>query len=70
MKDLLYQESDTLFVTEIKASQTIMSNQFKGLLYFEKYAKNKNLIKQLIYAGDDNQEREIGNVISWKDFAS
>lgn len=66
--DLLYREANTLCITEIKANQTIMSNQFKGLLYFEKYAKNKNILKQLVYAGDDSQERKIGKVFAWKDF--
>ncbi|PLX03017.1 MAG: AAA family ATPase [Marinilabiliales bacterium] len=66
--DLLYYKSGMLYVTEIKANQTVMSNQFKGLEYFERNAKGKKLIKQLVYAGEENQDRNIGKVISWKDF--
>jgi len=66
--DLLNFVSNKLFITEIKASQTVMPNQFKGLIYFEKYAKDKNIIKQLVYAGEDNQDRIAGKVIPWKEF--
>lgn len=64
---LLYQKGQTFYVSEIKANQTLMPKQFKGLLYFETHANKSQLIKQLIYAGDDNQKRSAGNVMSWKD---
>ncbi len=63
--DLLYHQSNSLYITEIKANQTIMSIQFKGLSYFEQYVKHKCLIKQLVYAGDENQDRELGKIIAW-----
>lgn len=64
--DLVYEKNNKLYITEIKATQTIMPNHFKGLLYFEKQAKSRNIVKQLIYSGDDLQKRDSGNVISWK----
>jgi predicted AAA+ superfamily ATPase len=64
--DLLYYISQTLYATEIKASQTIMQNQFKGLAYFESLLNHKDIVKQLVYAGEENQERKQVNVISWK----
>lgn len=63
--DLLYHISQTIYITEIKANQTIMQNQFKGLNYYEKYVNQKNMVKQLVYAGEENQERKQGKVIPW-----
>jgi len=65
--DLLYFKENDLYITEIKANQTIMPRHFKGLSYFEKHAKSYKLIKQLVYAGNDNHERNLGKVVSWKD---
>ncbi len=64
--DLLYYISQSLYITEIKANQTIMQNQFKGLLYYENYVNQIDIIKQLVYAGEENQERKQGKVIAWK----
>ena len=65
--DLLYFKENDLYITEIKANQTIMPRHFKGLSYFEKHAKSYKLIKQLVYAGNENHERNLGKVVSWKD---
>ncbi len=67
--DLLYLQNNQLVVTEIKATQTITQDQFKGLSYFEKYAKGKVLTKHLIYAGTETQKRTIGKVDSWRNFS-
>jgi predicted AAA+ superfamily ATPase len=63
--DLLYHISQKIYITEIKANQTIMQNQFKGLNYYEKYVNQKDMVKQLVYAGEENQERKQGKVIPW-----
>jgi uncharacterized protein len=63
--DLLYELSQSVYITEIKATETIMYNQFKGLLFYENLAKQKTLVKQLVYAGKENQDREIGKIIAW-----
>jgi predicted AAA+ superfamily ATPase len=65
--DLLFNTGDKLCITEIKSSMTIKPDHFKGLNNFERNAKNKKLIKQLIYGGSENQLRQSGNVISWQD---
>ena len=62
---LLYHISQTIYITEIKANQTIMQNQFKALNYYEKYVNQKDMVKQLVYAGEENQERKQGKVIPW-----
>ena len=64
--DLLYHDSKSTYITEIKANQTTMYKQFKGLLYYENQANQNSIVKQLIYAGDENEDREIGKIISWK----
>jgi predicted AAA+ superfamily ATPase len=64
--DLLFNKGDKLCITEIKSSMTIKPDHFKGLKNFEKNAKSKKLIKQLVYAGPENQQRHSGNVISWQ----
>ena len=57
--DLHYHISLTLHITEIKANQTIMQNQFKSLLYYENYLNQKDIVKQLVYAGKENLQRKL-----------
>lgn len=66
--DMIIQEGSKLNLIEFKATQTIMPDLFKGLTYFEKLSDNE-IIKTLVYGGDDNQERSQGSVVSWKDAA-
>ncbi len=66
--DLLIQEGLSLHLIEIKTTQTIMSDLFKGLNYFEKESKKDNLTKTLVYAGRETQSRTAGNVMPWFDF--
>jgi predicted AAA+ superfamily ATPase len=63
--DLVVQEDITLNLIEIKATQTIMPDLFKGLAYFEKISGRK-LTKTLVYAGSENHERSQGKVKTWK----
>jgi uncharacterized protein len=64
--DLIWQKNEKLNLVEIKASETIMTDMFKGLTYFEKFAGDLLESKTLIHTGLFNQERNLGNVISWK----
>lgn len=66
--DLLTQDIDSINLMEIKATQTILSNLFKGLNYFEQRAKNIKITKSLIYAGNESQVRTDVKIISWRDF--
>jgi len=66
--DLVVQEGLTINLIEIKATQTIMSDLFKGLQYFEQNSKRENLTKSLVYAGTDYQERTMANVLPWSAF--
>ncbi|OOG78551.1 ATP-binding protein [Algoriphagus sp. A40] len=66
--DLLLDQGLTLDVFEIKASETILTENFKGLAKFEQISDIQLTAKGLIYAGDLNQKRSHGQVISWRDF--
>lgn len=64
--DLIWQNSEKLNLVEIKASQTIMPDMFKGLSYFEKFIPDQIASKTLIHTGLFSQNRTAGKVISWK----
>ncbi len=63
--DLLWQDDERLNLVEIKATQTIMSDLFKGMAYFENLAPQLVKSKTLVYAGMENQQRSSENVVSW-----
>lgn len=65
--DFIWQNSETINLVEIKASQTIMPEMFKGLSYFEKF--NPALIesKTVVHTGLFNQNRTLGKVLSWNE---
>lgn len=65
--DLLYEENNKLHCFEIKSSETITNNMFKGLDFMEKIADEEHVVKQLIYGGSVSQERTHYTVSSWKD---
>jgi uncharacterized protein len=67
--DLIWQDDELLNLVEIKASETIMSDMFKGFEYFEKHAQNLVKSKTLVHTGLQNQNRTNGEVRSWIDIA-
>lgn len=69
--DFIWQNSELLNLVEIKASQTIMPDMFKGLSYFEKLKPTLIESKTVVHTGLFNQKRTNGIVTSWNDiFAS
>ena len=65
---LLVDQGLSLDVYEIKGTETILTEHFKSLEKFEQISGIPLTTKGLIYAGDLNQKRTHGQVISWKDF--
>lgn len=63
--DLIWQKNNKLNIIEIKASETIMPEMFKGLSYFEKYFAEDIESKTLVHTGNFNQKRTIADVVSW-----
>lgn len=49
--DLIWQKTEKLNLIEIKASETIMPEMFKGLSYLEKLIPNAIKSKSLIHTG-------------------
>lgn len=64
--DLIWQKSELLNLVEIKASETIMPDMFKGLNYFDKLKSETIESKSLIHTGRFNQKRTAGDVVGWK----
>ncbi|MFN4854489.1 MAG: ATP-binding protein [Bacteroidota bacterium] len=64
--DFIWQDSEKLNLVEIKASETIMSEMFRGLTYFENLLPAKINSKTLVHTGSFNQNRSAGKVQSWK----
>lgn len=66
--DLVVQNGLTLDLVEFKSTQTIMSDLFKGLQYFENLAKDIPLTKTLVYSGSEYQKRTVADVVPWRAF--
>ncbi|MCE7040986.1 ATP-binding protein [Dyadobacter sp. CY312] len=64
--DLLTQNGNVFDIFEIKSTQTIMSDQFKGMAFFSDLAQNKVGKQTLIYGGKDDQHRTLQTVLGWR----
>jgi predicted AAA+ superfamily ATPase len=65
--DLIWQNSELINLVEIKASETIMTDMFNGLSYFEKLKPDLIQSKAIVHTGLLNQKRTLGKVMSWKE---
>ena len=68
--DFIWQNSEKLNLVEVKASETIMPDMFKGLSYLEKFIPHLIDSKTLVHTGSFNQNRTAGKVLSWKDIST
>lgn len=64
--DLIIPQGQDLMGVEIKSAQTINTSFFKGLKNFEKNIKNRTFLKNIIYSGSDEYERENTKITSYK----
>lgn len=64
--DLIIHNDDKIDIIEIKATETILPEVFKGLNYFEKLAKDEIKSKTLVYAGTEKHIRTAAKIVSWK----
>lgn len=64
--DFVIDRGTKLLPIEVKAGETLSSDQFKGLKYYQKIAEAKVEIPVLIYAGDETYQRNSIQVLSWK----
>jgi len=65
--DLIWQKSEKLNLVEIKATETVMPEMFRGLSYFEKFIPDLIQSKTLVHTGLYNQNRTAGRVQTWKE---
>ncbi len=68
--DLLVEDEATTNLYEVKATETVLPDLFKGLNYFEALAPELTGSKNLVYGGRQKQERSYGNVLPWDALAS
>ena len=67
--DLLIEHNDKIGIVEIKASETIKSDDFKGLNYFAELDGSNVKHKHLLYAGALSQKRSQANITAWNKVA-
>lgn len=66
--DLIIQKFQQYEVVEIKATQTIMSDLFKGLNHYASLEKEADVKKTLVYGGNEKQQRSSVEVLPWNEF--
>ena len=64
--DFIWQDTEKLNLVEIKASETIIPDMFKGLSYMKKFMPDIIESKTIVHTGLFNQKRTAGEVLSWK----
>ncbi|MGI6370617.1 MAG: ATP-binding protein [Candidatus Kapaibacterium sp.] len=65
--DLLIEKPQETEIVEIKATQTIMPDLFKGLNYYDALETEVRLTKTLVYGGSERQERSVARVFPWSE---
>ena len=64
--DLLSKQEGNFQLFEIKSTLTVLPKLIKTLEYFSGLVPDKNVVKNLIYGGTENQERSNFNVLGWQ----
>lgn len=65
--DLFIEKPQETEIIEIKATQTITSDLFKGLNYYAALETEAKLTKTLVYGGSERQERSVAQVLPWNE---
>jgi len=63
--DLLIEMADKLIPIEIKSGQTITSEYFKGLIYYNNLSRGSYKDSYVVYGGSEKQQRSKGNIFGW-----
>lgn len=67
--DCLLDYGTTLIPIEIKSSKTINQRFFEGLYYWCDLADVDKAQSYVVYAGDEQMQRSMGNIVSWRNTA-
>jgi len=65
--DLLIDQGSKTIPIEIKSRKTINEDFFKDLIYWNKLSGNNADNCYVVYGGNENQRRKVGQVVSWRD---
>lgn len=64
--DCIIEKGTMVFPIEMKAGQTISTNYFSGLNWWNEVAENDPAQSLVVYTGKEDQKRSQGNVFSWQ----
>jgi predicted AAA+ superfamily ATPase len=64
--DCIIEKGNELIPLEIKAGKTIASDYFNELNYWSNLAEKDPARGIVVYAGNENQKRKMGQVVSWQ----
>ena len=64
--DCIIEQALECYPLEIKAGETIHTSYFDNLTYWNNLAKKDPTSGFVVYAGNEDQERSLGSVISWQ----
>lgn len=67
--DIIADQGLTLLPIEVKAGQTISADYFTGLRKWLSWAGEEAGKPFLIYGGNESQQRQDAEVVSWRDVA-
>ncbi len=68
--DCILDQGNILHPVEIKAGQTVNTDFFKGLNYWNGIANADSAHAYLVYGGDERQSRQQAQLINWKSVAN
>lgn len=68
--DCIIEKGPSLIPIEIKSALTSSSDFFQGLVYWNKLAEQNPENGFVVYAGQQDQKRSIGNLIGWQHITS
>jgi len=68
--DCIIENKNNIYPLEIKSGRTVSDDFFKNINYWNNLSKNNPMLSHVIYGGDQQQKRKIGNVTTWKNIIS
>ncbi len=68
--DCIAEKGDRLLPLEIKSGKTVSSDFFKGLAFYIELSKDLAVQPTVVYAGETDQPRKNGNVLTWRSFGN
>lgn len=67
--DSVIEHGGFLKAVEIKSGKTIIPDFLKGLSYLDKISDSVKIEKYVVYGGEENQNRAIAKILSWRNYA-